>query len=83
MMTAIPDFTLSSFLELANGGALLLFLFLLIKGLVVPKVVVDQMMEESKNQTLKLVNEISATIEGAVKNGVLQAHAERDNKTKE
>ena len=80
MMTALPDFSIGSFLELANGGALLLFLFLLIKGMVIPKVVVDKMMKASEDQTLKLVNELSEVIEGSVKNGVLQAHAERDNK---
>ena len=83
MMAAIPEFTLSSFLEIANVSFMLLALYMFSTGKIIAKSVSDQLLEEARNQTLKLVNEIIERLEGAVENGVRNAYVPKEKTNKE
>jgi len=56
--------------NLGTPGVLLVLLYTFMKGLIMPKDVVDKILEESHAQTLKLANEVNEGLERAVERGI-------------
>ena len=61
-------------LQALNTGALIAFTFLFVKGEIISKRVVNQILEEANNRTDKLTAEIKQGIKDAVREGIVEGH---------
>jgi len=77
-MEAFSWNTMSTFIEV---GAWIAIAYAFMNGKIHSKTAVDQMLDLSKEMTVKLANEVKEGMRGAVKDGVMDAYAEMNGKT--
>ncbi len=76
----METFTWTTISTIAEVGAWIVIAYAFMNGKIYSKIVVDQMLDLSKEMTVKLANEVKDGMRGAVKDGVMDAYAEMNGK---